>query len=191
MNPAQRSDLTQPVPEAQWSQLPTSGKRQLDKSCFVYDAQHDRYYCPLGKPLEYTYFKSLYLQGQRVRRWVYECQACGGCPLAARCVLPTAKGGRTITRDEFEEVRERTAERMQTAEAKDIYNQRPRIAETTFGILKNVFGLRQFLLRGLAKVKLEWHWALAAFNLKKLAREITRLRAQFAATAAAVDSVKS
>ena len=85
-----------------------------------------------------------------------------------------------ITRDPYEEVRERTAARMTTAESRAIYRQRPRIAETPFGILKSVMGLRQFLLRGLEKVKTEWRWAVTAFNVMKLAREIGKLRAEFA-----------
>ena len=179
-NPAQRADLTQPVPEADWSQLPRNSKQQLDKSCFVYDAAEDQYYCPLGKPLAYAKYDSTKQSAQRVRRRVYQCQSCTGCPLAGHCISPQNQGGRTIRRDEFEEVRERTAQRMQTAEARALYNERPRIAETTFGVLKNVFGLRQFLLRGLPKVRQEWNWALTAFNLKKLVHHVARLRAKFA-----------
>ena len=59
------------------------------------------------------------------------------------------------------------------------------MAETPFGILKSVMGLRQFLLRGLEKVKTEWRWAATAFNIVKLVRGIGRLRAQFAEMAAA------
>jgi hypothetical protein len=44
--------------------------------------------------------------------------------------------------------------------------------------------IRQFLLRGLEKVKTEWLWACTAFNLGKLAREIGRLRAEFSRLAA-------
>jgi hypothetical protein len=68
---------------------------------------------------------------------------------------------------------------MSTPAAQQIYDQRPRIAETTFGILKGVFGLRQFLLRGLEKVRTEWRWATTAFNLKKLMKNVARLRAEF------------
>ncbi len=92
---------------------------------------------------------------------------------------PTTKHGRTITRDPYEEVRERTAARMRSESAREVYNQRPRIAETPFGILKSVMGLRQFLLRGLENVRTEWLWAVTAFNLAKLVREIGRLRAEF------------
>ena len=69
---------------------------------------------------------------------------------------------------------------MASESGRVLYNQRPRIAETTFGILKSVMGIRQFLLRGLEKVKTEWRWAATAFNLMKLVREIGKLRAELA-----------
>lgn len=181
-NPALRSDPTQPVPESEWPKLPRNSQKQLDKSCFVYDAAGDQYYCPQGHVLPAAESKPEKQQGRSVKRIVYRCGACAGCPLAAACISPQNHGGRTISRDEFEEARERTAARMATERAKQIYNQRPRIAETPFGILKAVFGLRQFLLRGLEKVKTEWRWATTAFNLKKLVRELARLRADFART---------
>ncbi len=69
---------------------------------------------------------------------------------------------------------------MSSASAKAIYKQRQWIAEMTFGILKSIMGLRQFLLRGLEKVKTEWLWAATAFNLIKMARHIGTLRAETA-----------
>jgi hypothetical protein len=114
----------------------------------------------------------------------YRCLQCAGCPLAEACLSPKSKQGRTISRDAYEEVRERTATRMASESGRQLYKQRPRIAETTFGILKSVMGLRQFLLRGLEKVKTEWRWAITAFNLVKLVRAIGRLRAERAPLAA-------
>jgi len=178
-NPARRDDATQPVSAAEWSALPRNPQGQLDRSCFVYQAEQDCYYCPLGQVLQFAETKPDVQQGQRVERRIYRCAACAGCPLAERCVSPKSKHGRTITRDEFEDVRERTAARMSTPAAKQIYDQRPRIAETTFGILKAVFGLRQFLLCGLEKVRTEWRWATTAFNLNKLMRNVARMRAEF------------
>jgi transposase len=176
-NPACRADPQQPVPESQWPQLPRNDKRQLDKSCFVYDAQADQYYCPQGQPLTYrTTHSEQRGELRRIRR-VYRCGACTGCPLAAACLAPNSKRGRTINRDQHEELRERTAARMAAPASRKLYNQRPRIAETTFGILKSVMGLRQFLLRGLEKVKTEWRWAATAFNVVKLVRAMGRLRA--------------
>lgn len=183
-NPAHRDDPTQPVPADQWPQLPRNDQGQLDKSCFVYDAPHDQYYCPQGQALPFEKTKPDQRGGQRVTKRIYRCASCAGCPLAAACLSTKNQHGRTITRDEYEEVRERTAARMATESARKLYNQRPRIAETTFGLLKRVMGLRQFLLRGLEKVKTEWRWACTAFNLGKLVRELARLRAEFAQMAA-------
>jgi transposase len=186
-NPAQRADPTQPVPEAEWAALPRNPQGQLDRSCFVYNAAQDTYSCPQGRVLEFTEHKPDMQQGQRVQRHIYRCAACAGCPLAAQCISPKSKQGRTITRDEFEETRERTATRMNTPRAKEIYDERPRIAETPFGILKAVFRLRQFLLRGLEKVRTEWRWTATSFNIIKIVRNVARLRAEFTALAAATE----
>jgi Transposase DDE domain len=40
--------------------------------------------------------------------------------------------------------------------------------EPVIGIIKKVLGFEQFLLRGLAKVSLEWTLVCTAFNLKRL-----------------------
>jgi transposase len=178
-NPAHREDPRQPVAESEWPKLPRNHQKQLDKSCFVYDAGEDQYYCPQGQPMRFEKSKPKKRGGVQLKRRVYRCRACADCPLAASCLSGKSKGGRTITRDQYEEVRERTASRMASESARALYNQRPRIAETTFGIMKLVMGVRQFLLRGLEKVKTEWLWAATAFNLMKLAREIAKLRAEF------------
>ena len=176
-NPAKRDDPSQPVPQSEWPKLPRGNQGKLDKSCFVYDAEKDQYYCPQGyaMPLEKT--KPDQRGGETVTLQVYRCADCAGCPLSVACLSPQSKHGRTVTRDPYEEVRERTAARMATESGRRLYNQRPRIAETTFGILKSVMGLRQFLLRGLEKVRTEWRWATTAFNVIKLVRAIGRMRA--------------
>ena len=176
-SPAKRDDPREPVPESQWGKLKRNRTGKLDKTCFVYVAEENQYYCPTGHGLPFAKSKSDRRSGKQVRLSVYQCSDCKGCPLAGVCLGPKNKHGRTITRDEHEEVRERTAARMSSPSAKALYNQRPRIAETTFGIIKSIMNFRQFLLRGLDKVKTEWLWAATAFNLMKLARWIGKLRA--------------
>jgi transposase len=184
-NPACRADPRQPVPEEQWANLPRNAHGQLAKSCFVYDEAADQYYCPQGRPMAYLQMNTVD-RNRGIREWrVYQCRECKGCPLAAACLSPTTKRGRTISRDAYEQTRERTAARMSEPTARQRYERRAWMAETPFGILKSVMGLRQFLLRGLEKVKTEWRWAATAFNIVKLVRGIGRLRAQFAEMAAA------
>ena len=186
-NPARRDDPTQPVAESDWPDLPRSKQGQLDKTCFVYNANKDLYYCPQGHTMAHEQDKLDKRGHQPINRSIYRCDSCDGCPLAAACLSPTTKRGRTITRDQHEDVRERTAARMSLESSQQLFRRRSWIAETPFGILKSVMGLRQFLLRGLEKVQTEWTWAVTAFNLVKLVRELARLRTEFARLAASTE----
>ena len=40
--------------------------------------------------------------------------------------------------------------------------------EPVFGIIKAPMGFRQFLLRGLEKVRIEWDLVCLAYNMKRL-----------------------
>lgn len=180
-NPAVRPDPTQPVPEADWPQLPRNPQGQLDKSCFVYQAEEDVYHCPQGQPLAYEETKPRMLAGdQKVDVRIYRCAACAGCPLAQACLSKRTVHGRTISRDEFTPERERHAAKMATAGAKEVYKKRLHAGETPFAHIKHVLGLRQFLLRGLPQVETEWLWSCTAYNVMKLVRYIGDLRTRFA-----------
>ena len=58
--------------------------------------------------------------------------------------------------------------RLNTAEGKAKYKLRQQTVEPVFGIIKSVLGFRQFLLRGVQKVSLEWELVCLAYNLKRL-----------------------
>jgi hypothetical protein len=63
----------------------------------------------------------------------------------------------------------RMAARMREEDAKRLYRKRKQTVEPVFGIVKHAMGFRQFLLRGIEKVELEWQLVLCAYNLKRLA----------------------
>ena len=63
---------------------------------------------------------------------------------------------------------EAMAHRLKTPEGKKLYAQRKQIPEPVFGIIKSVLGFRQFLLRGLDKVRGEWTRVTLAWNLKRM-----------------------
>lgn len=179
-NPARREDPTQPVPEAKWDELPRNSQtKRLDKSCFIFVEAEDVYYCPRGQRLEYQQTKREKRAGEEVKVRVYRCRTCAGCPLAAACMQETAKRGRLISRDEHEEKREALAAKMASDAGRAIYAKRFHSGEVVFAIIKRVLGLRQFLLRGIEKVRTEWLWACTAYNLMRLQHEIARLRAEF------------
>jgi transposase len=180
-NPAKRPDPRQPVAEAEWPKLPRNEKQKLSKACFVYNAESDIYYCPLGKPLEYKNIQKVQRGGETVTQRIYACKECCGCELAGECIDSKSKRGmRTVRRDKHEPLREKMAAKMQTPEGKAIYGQRMHTAETPFGHIKAVMGVRQFLLRGLEKVRTEWQWICTAYNLKRLLSVIATLLAESA-----------
>ncbi len=153
--------------------------KKLDKAAFVYNAGQDGYYCPLGRRLEPTKVIRGPRQGEDSLYQLYTCTDCSGCQLAGQCLGPTSRS-RSVSRDQHEAAREALAARMKTPEAQATYKRRAWIAETPYALLKAWMGLRQFLLRGLEKVRTEWRWACTAYNLRKLVTIVTGLRARFA-----------
>jgi transposase len=63
---------------------------------------------------------------------------------------------------------EAMAHRLETRAGRDLYALRKQIPEPVFGIIKSVMGFRQFLLRGLDKVRGEWRLVTMAWNLKRM-----------------------
>jgi transposase len=177
-NPAKRDDPRQPVPEQDWSKLPRNDKKKLDKSCFVHEEAADVYYCPLGNAMPYRETKVEERSSGTVEMQVYRCDACEGCPLAAVCLDPKAKRGRTVRHDGKDPLREKMHAKLETVEGRKTYNQRMHIAETPFAIIKGILEVRRFLLRGLEKVRTEWMWVCTAYNVKKLIAVLVALRAE-------------
>ncbi len=63
---------------------------------------------------------------------------------------------------------EAMAHRLRTQEGRALYALRKHTPEPVFGIIKAALGFRQFLLRGLDKVRGEWTLVTMAYNLKRL-----------------------
>ena len=63
---------------------------------------------------------------------------------------------------------EAMAHRLKTLEGRKLYAQRKHTPEPVFGIIKAVLEFRQFLLRGLDKVRGEWNLVTMAWNLKRM-----------------------
>ena len=74
--------------------------------------------------------------------------------------------------------------RLRTAAGRTAYKKRKETVEPVFGIIKSAMGFRQFLLRGMCKVALEWSLVTLAYNFRRLARLIpaatTRCHGDFA-----------
>ena len=61
------------------------------------------------------------------------------------------------------------AHKLKTKLGRMLYALRKQTVEPVFGIIKSAMGFRQFLLRGLGKVRGEWTLVCLAWNLKRMA----------------------
>jgi len=61
-------------------------------------------------------------------------------------------------------------DRLKTPEGRKLYGLRKATIEPAIGVIKQVMGSRQFLLRGVRAVKGEWSLVSSAFNLKRMHR---------------------
>ncbi len=104
---------------------------------------------------------------------VETCQTAGIAPLIA----PGRQSHHPSLSDRFAEAPpapdnptpvEAMVHRLKTPEGKKLYALRKHTPEPVFGIIKAVLGFRQFLLRGLDKVRGEWNLVTLAWNLKRM-----------------------
>jgi len=145
------------------------------KEDFTYDAHNDEYICPRGetlRPVARSQIKSKYSK-REISTYRTERGTCTACPLREKCTT-NIKLGRAITRDGYEEYRERMRAKITTAEGRAIYGKRKCVVEPVFGQIKTRGGFSQFLLRGLEKVRIEWKIAAIAHNLLKITAAIMR-----------------
>jgi transposase len=129
---------------------------------FTYDASTDSYRCPVGKVLK---FEGEQQQSASLhRRYRAKVRDCKRCEFQGQC-CPGTKKGRSLVRSEATPEMVAFEAKMETAEAQEIYKQRSGVAEFPHAWIKDKMGLRQFRLRGLAKVTLECLWACLTYNI--------------------------
>ncbi len=141
---------------------------------FAYDPENDIYLCPTGKTL--VYIKDQ-IEGRNIAH-LYQAALtdCLQCAYKEQCCPKAIKKGRTITRSEARPEVAALAAKMKTEQAKAIYKQRAPVAEFPHLWIKEKFGLRQFRLRGLKKVRTEALWACLTYNVQQWIRLTWRPR---------------
>jgi Transposase DDE domain len=129
---------------------------------FVFLEEQNQYRCPQGQ------FLRFHKQTDEVGRtkYVYTAkkQECAACAHKGQC-CPKAKK-RTLVRTEEGPEMVAFRRKMETEEAKQVYKKRGPVAEFPHACIKHRYGLRQFSVRGLIKVKLEALWVALSFNVQ-------------------------
>lgn len=137
---------------------------------FIYNPKKDTFLCPNHKELIFSY-KTTDDKGNRLSR--YRCRECHSCRYFGKCTK-SQKGRQIKVYDDIHLIRN-MRQKLDTAFGKRIYARRKAIAEPPFGNIKHNFGFRQFLLRGLKKVKAEFMLIAIVHNLRKIAKFLKKL----------------
>ena len=112
---------------------------------------------------------ALYTRGSEIT--YYECESCDHCPLKKQCTR--AKGNRKLSLSKtFLRQREESRQRIMSPDGVLLRMNRSIQAEGAFGVIKQDYGFRQFLLRGNKMVKTEMHLMAISFNINKLHNKI-------------------
>lgn len=141
------------------------------KSKFIYNDEENTFTCPFGKKLKYVGQKTNTIG---VSYSVYHNHKdCKSCQHFGKCT--TNKSGRFIYISEHQHLIDKMRQKLSTSEGKRIYGIRKITAEPVFGNLSQNLGFREFLLRGLHKVKGEFSLMCIAHNLLKIAKLVRGL----------------
>jgi hypothetical protein len=143
--------------------------KPFDASFWPYDAERDTFTCPQQQPLHFvTTRKERTQNGFETERRVYECADCSQCPLKAQCTK--AEGNRQIRISfRLRAFRAQANQNLCSEKGTLLRKKRSTDVETVFGRIKQDWGFRRFLLRGLEKVKAEWGLLCIAHNFAKMA----------------------
>lgn len=142
----------------------------------AYDAQLDEYTCQAGRKLRAKYVgKRKSKSGFESEITYYECDNCSDCPYKKTCTR--AKGNRQIhVSKKFIEQRAASLERITSEQGILLRMNRSIQSEGAFGVVKQDYGFRQFLLRGQKKVTTEILLLAMAYNVNKLHAKIQHNR---------------
>ena len=141
-------------------------RRQIPKSQFVWLPAEQTYVCPQGHRLNQISREQRRRAEERsVELTTYRCpkEHCQACPLVKRCT--GSAHGRTIKRNEHEDLIMAHQAKMNTPEAKAIYRQRGQTVELRFADAKTHRGLRRFSGRGLERARIEVGLRVLSHNL--------------------------
>jgi len=142
------------------------------KDRFIYNPKNDTYLCPNHRELYFSHRKKE--QGEHgANSSIYRCRECRTCQYFGRCTKTTH--GREIKIYDNTGQIYKMRNKLNTAYGKRIYARRKVIVEPVFGNIKHNLGFRQFLLRGLKKVKAEFTLIAIVHNIRKIAKFLKKL----------------
>lgn len=143
-----------------------SKPKKFAKANFSYDEKKDEYICPEEKVLKKR-GKYVHSQNKRIIT-IYAANTCDckNCQHQQECCKKQNK--RTIHALPEDTLFHRMRKKLQTKKGKEIYKIRKQTIERSIGDIKHNKKFRNFLLRGLEKVKIELNLTSIAHNLIRI-----------------------
>ena len=134
----------------------------------AYNIEEDYYICAYGKKLVpvSSKFKTS-KSGYKSIVTIYESESCDECPYKNKCTK--AKGNKRLhVSKDFIKKRKESLNNITTPEGKLLRVNRSIQVEGAFGVLKQDYGFRRFLLRGKKNIKTEFMLLSFGYNIQKL-----------------------
>ena len=134
----------------------------------AYEEERDSYRCPRGDLLQYTYSKTEHTAaGYEIESKYYRNESCEGCPHCGKC-HKSERGYREIkVTPEFSENRKESLKNITGEEGVLLRMNRSIQVEGVFGILKQDYNFRRFLVRGKKQIETQFFLLAFAFNVEK------------------------
>lgn len=163
------------IPDAKYQAKERNKRTDEDspfhKNNFRHQSNKDTYLCPNNQELHFI-GRGTNDKGNRFS--AYRCNSSQRCKYFGVCTK--SPKGRTIKICDDIHLIHNMRKKLDTQEGKLIYKKRQAIVEPVFGNIKHNLGFREFLLRGLNKVKTEFRLIATAHNLLKIAKFIKKQR---------------
>jgi transposase len=132
---------------------------RYDKVNFKYNPDTDSYICPEGKVLS--------LISNKEDKSTYRSKECLKCPVKSECTKKAKY--KILSRKKYEHLIEKNRSELISEKGRKEYQKRMHTVEPVFGNIKFNLGFKQFLVRGITKVKGEFSLMCIVHNIKKIA----------------------
>jgi transposase len=138
-----------------------------------YDEEADSFLCPNGKKLNHIYdSKRKSYNGYTVTTKNYVCESCAGCPHREKCFKGKYDNRQICISQTYARQKREAEERITTDEGNLLRMNRTIQVEGAFGVLKQDYAFRRFLMRGKHKAETQFILLAMAFNVQKLCNRI-------------------
>ena len=165
-----RNDITPYIKPSnyEYSKTRKFQKEMEFRLAMEYDKEQDTYTCKGGRKLVFETTKAKKNPtGYISEAKIYRCESCKGCPYYGKCYKGTYSKSIQVS-ERFDYFREESRKNIVSEKGIQLRINRSIQAEGVFGITKQDYGFKRFLMRGKENVATEYTLLAIAFDLNKL-----------------------